>query len=499
MLYDELSILIVEDNKEELEKYLAFAQGCGLHSFGATNLEDAKNSLAINGFDILLTDIHLKNLKDHNIEDSGFDLIEYALESQPQLTVLAMSHDLDKTIFDKAIKLGVTHFLRKPIYNSDEILIYIKLALQKKHSTNLTQQEKVNGNKFLDNNPYFKIYKNGIIVSNKHDKFLSGVAKNKKIPLVLYGETGTGKEEFAKILHKKRVELEGMIPFVTVNCALLDNDLTSSLLFGHKKGAFTGANETTNGYVAAADGGILFLDEIHTLDLTTQRKLLRVLNDGSYNRVGDMRMIHSYFQLVVATTKDLDEEVEEGRMLADFKYRISGAEIVLDPLRERLEDIPLFISVFFKRENIEVSDDLILQISRMCQKCLWKGNIRQLFRVLQRMLINSQLHEEELNINHLVIPHKEPMTFKFEQLKSPSLQNPNLDSFPKESMSDDLAVIKMLEKALQTDSPLNEIIDEIEKHILIKAMKRHDSIAKAHLALGISRNAIDAKRKKYKI
>ena len=165
-----------------------------------------------------------------------------------------------------------------------------------------------------------------------------------------------------------------MIPFVTVNCPLLDNDLTSSLLFGHKKGAFTGANETTNGYVAAANGGILFLDEVHTLDMSTQRKLLRVLNDGSYNRVGDMRNIHSYFQLVVASTKDLDEEVDSGRMLADFKYRISGAELILDPLRERLNDISLFITVFFKRENLEVNEELILEISHMCQKSQWKGH-----------------------------------------------------------------------------------------------------------------------------
>lgn len=498
MLLNGLSILIVEDNKDELAKYISLAENCGFTVYGAVSVSDAKQFLATNGFDILLTDIHLKNLAGSPLEDSGFELIQFALESQPQLTILAMSHDIDKAIFDRAIQLGVAYFIRKPIYNSDEILIYVKLALQKKHSAMHVKQDELGTNEFLDSNKTFKIYKNGVIVSNKHEKFLSGVAKNKKIPLVLYGETGTGKEEFAKILHKKRIEQEGVIPFVTVNCALLDNDLTSSLLFGHKKGAFTGANETTNGYVAAADGGILFLDEIHTLDLATQRKLLRVLNDGSYNRVGDMRVIHSYFQLVVATTKDLDEEVESGRMLADFKYRISGAEIVLDPLRERLEDIPLFVSVFFKRENIAVSEELVWQISKLCQKCMWKGNIRQLFRVLQRMLINAQLHEEELNISHLVLPNKEPITYRISQSKNPPVHS--VGSFgggTAELYGQD--VLQFLAKALVQDCPLNETVDEIEKCILINALKRHDSIAKAHLALGISRNAIDAKRKKYKI
>lgn len=494
MIFEELSILIVDDNKDELEKYISLSQSCGLHSYGATSLDEAKQMLSANGYDILLTDIHLGEEDNSKSNKSGFDIIQFALETQPQLTVLAMSHDLDKSIFDKAFSLGASHFLRKPIYNSDEILIYIKLALQKKHSNLSNNSVEVSSNRFLKDNS-FRIYKNGVIVSSKHDKFLNGVAKNKKIPLVLFGETGTGKEEFAKILHKKRVEIEGMIPFVTVNCPLLDNDLTSSLLFGHKKGAFTGANETTNGYVAAADGGILFLDEIHTLDLSTQRKLLRVLNDGSYNRVGDMRIIHSYFQLVVATTKDLDEEVESGRMLADFKYRISGAEIILDPLRERLEDIPLFVTVFFKRENIEVSEELIYEISQMCQKSLWKGNIRQLFRVLQRMLINAQLHEEELSIHHLVLPNKEPLTHRFQ--KQIGYTEPKAVSLPKDEI--DQYILDLLQNALNHDCSLNDVIDEIEKTILIKTMNRHDSIAKSHIALGISRNAIDAKRKKYKI
>ncbi len=493
MIFEELSMLIVEDCKDELEKYISLSQSCGLQAYGASSIEEAKQMLSMNGFDILLTDIHLGEDGISKSNKMGFEIIQFGLETQPQLTILAMSHDLDKSIFDKAFSLGASHFLRKPIYSSDEILIYIKMALQKKHSLNTNGSIEVALNRFLNDNS-FKIYKNGVIISSKHDKFLSGVAKNKKIPLVLFGETGTGKEEFAKILHKKRVEIEGMIPFVTVNCPLLDNDLTSSLLFGHKKGAFTGANETTNGYVAAANGGILFLDEVQTLDLSTQRKLLRVLNDGSYNRVGDMRSIHSYFQLVIATTKDLDEEVESGRMLADFKYRISGAELVLDPLRERLDDIPLFVTVFFKRENIEVKEELILEISQMCQNSLWKGNIRQLFRVLQRMLINSQLHEEDLSIHHLVLPNKESKCGK-QKLISDSqteVSMANNDQFENHAVG-------LLQKALHSDCSLNEIIDEIEKIILIKAIKRHDSIAKSHLALGISRNAIDAKRKKYKI
>ncbi|KAB8031919.1 sigma-54-dependent transcriptional regulator [Fluviispira multicolorata] len=495
MKFEELSILIVEDCQDELETYISLAKTCGLIAYGASTSDEAKQLLSIKGFDFLLTDIHLSANKDSEIGEFGFEIIQYALETQPQLTVLTMSHDMDRAIFERAFALGTTHFLRKPITSADEIGIYIKLASQKKIASQNDDSLSVFLNQFSNNNLY-KIYKNGVIISSKQDKFLSGVAKNKKIPLVLYGETGTGKEEFAKILHKKRVEIEGMIPFVIVNCPLLDNDLTNSLLFGHKKGAFTGANETTNGYVAAANNGILFLDEVQSLDIPTQRKLLRVLNDGSYSRVGDMRIIHTYFQLIVATTKDLDEEVEAGRMLADFKYRISGAELTLDPLRDRLDDISIFISVFFKKEGLFVNEELINQIAYKCKNCFWKGNIRQLFRVLQRMIINSQLHEEDLNIHHLQLPN-ENATKSLSGKKIFACVNELIN--PNENSQNELELLNLLQQAFHTDQSLNHLLDEIEKQILINAIKRHDSIAKAHTGLGISRNAIDAKRKKYKI
>ena len=148
MIFEELSILIVEDNKDELEKYISLSQSCGLHSFGASTLEEAKQMLSVNGYDILLTDIHLSQEDVTKSVKSGFELIQFALETQPQLTILAMSHDLDKSIFDKAFSLGASHFLRKPIYNSDEILIYIKMALQKKHSILTNSSIEVSPNRF---------------------------------------------------------------------------------------------------------------------------------------------------------------------------------------------------------------------------------------------------------------------------------------------------------------------------------------------------------------
>ena len=139
------------------------------------------------------------------------------------------------------------------------------------------------------------------MVSDAIRETVRKIAAHGRVPVVIYGETGTGKEEVAKLIHRRRVELGGPIPFVPVNCANLRGGTAVSTIFGHKKGAFTGATETTSGFVGEAHGGILFLDELHALTLECQQHLLRVLNDGTYSRVGEAKELYSDFQVIVAT------------------------------------------------------------------------------------------------------------------------------------------------------------------------------------------------------
>jgi transcriptional regulator with AAA-type ATPase domain len=487
-----VELLIVCQNKEKLSRYYNITKELGLQQVSiSASIFEARQVLLEKKFDVILFDIPFD--KDNNINYTS-DLQQFVNEVVIEFPycgfIFVTNHNgfcLNNCyVFDI---IQCNSLKSKDILNSLNI-IRSKIKNFKNCLTESNQS-------IVNTNETFKFYNNNVLVLNGQDKVLTSLAKNKKIPLIMYGETGTGKEELVKVLYQKRVKNEGEIPFVTVNCPLLGDDLTSSLLFGHKKGSFTGANETTNGYIADANGGILFLDEVHTLDQATQRKLLRVLNDGSYARVGETKVCYSHFQLVAATTKDLDEEVESGRMLADFKYRISGAEIHLEPLRERLQDIPSFVKLFFRRENIEINENLILEIAKKCQNVYWKGNIRQLFRTLQKMIIYAQLEEEDLQLKHLLLPQKEILNNK--QIEEVTYAADKFDNKVNNVTDAEYQILELLKKAFSEDCPLNDLLDKIEKFVLIKAISRHDSIAKAHAALQISRNAIDAKRKKYHI
>ena len=152
-------------------------------------------------------------------------------------------------------------------------------------------------------------------MSEKNKQLAQRLAENIEIPVLIKGETGTGKEIFARLIHSFRDEKSSKVPFIAVNCATLNSDNATSILFGHKKGSFTGAHETTEGFIGEANGGILFLDEIHHLPAECQTRLLRVLNDGTYTRFGDSRDLKSDFQVIAASTLSLDKLVEEGSFL----------------------------------------------------------------------------------------------------------------------------------------------------------------------------------------
>jgi DNA-binding NtrC family response regulator len=479
---------------------MRFAVELGMDAKGVSFASQAIQILNDEGFDFLLTDMNLYDTKT-KITSSGYDIITHAIETQPNIVILAMTADPTQEMNSKVIKLGASHFFRKPLHTKDELAISLDLAVKNKQN-NLSVHRKnelhrqAHSTVFRLGSEVFNQYPNGIILSEFHEKVASAVAKNKKIAVILFGETGTGKEEFAKIIHKKRSKDEGVIPFIPVNCAELNSDLAASLLFGHKKGAFSGADSTTNGFIAESNGGVLFLDEIHYLDLATQRKLLRVLNDGSYYRVGDTRVAHSFFQPIAASTIDLDAEVDAGRFLPDLRNRLTGVDVRLDPLTKRHADLPSFIASFFYQKNIDISDELFESIVEKCKLCTWKGNIRQLMKILESMLIMAEVYEEPLAIHHLQTPKE---FFKDEEGKS----------LPKESdviaknealLGDEKnKVVELLQQALIEDCPLSPLMDAIEKEVLIQALHRHKTFTELHEALDISRSAMDGKRRKYKI
>jgi transcriptional regulator with PAS, ATPase and Fis domain len=225
-------------------------------------------------------------------------------------------------------------------------------------------------------------------------------AAQSEAPVIIYGESGTGKELLASAIHKLGPRRKG--PFIKVNCAALSESLLESELFGHVKGAFTGADRTRVGRFEAANGGDIFLDEIGDLPLSTQVKLLRVLQEKEIEKVGDHRPISIDVRILAATNQDLSTLMEESRFREDLYYRISVIPIHLPPLRERREDIPLLMDAFINRIHLKADKP----ISGMSSEALdllysydWPGNVRELINVIEYSFVLC--HEGEVMPDHL--------------------------------------------------------------------------------------------------
>ena len=225
-------------------------------------------------------------------------------------------------------------------------------------------------------------------------------AAQSEAPVIIYGDSGTGKELVAEAIHKLGVRRNG--PYIKVNCAALSESLLESELFGHVKGAFTGADRTRVGRFEAANGGDIFLDEIGDLPLSTQVKLLRVLQEKEIEKVGDHRPIKIDVRILAATNKDLNRLMEEGRFRQDLYYRIGVIPIILPPLQERREDIPLLVETFTNRIRLK-TDKPITGMSKEALDLLfhydWPGNVRELINVIEYSFVLC--HEGEIMPNHL--------------------------------------------------------------------------------------------------
>jgi transcriptional regulator with PAS, ATPase and Fis domain len=225
-------------------------------------------------------------------------------------------------------------------------------------------------------------------------------AAQSEAPVIIYGDSGTGKELVAAAIHKLGVRRKG--PFIKVNCAALSESLLESELFGHVKGAFTGADRTRIGRFEAANGGDIFLDEIGDLPLSTQVKLLRVLQEKEIEKVGDHRPLSIDVRILAATNKDLNRLMEEGRFRQDLYYRIGVIPIMIPLLRERREDIPLLVESFINRIRLK-TDKPISGMSKDALDLLfnydWPGNVRELINVIEYSFVLC--HEGEIMRSHL--------------------------------------------------------------------------------------------------
>jgi len=373
---DKYSILIVEDERNVREAMAKFLRSDYDVSIAEDGLR-AINMIKKNDYDIVLTDLIMP-------EADGFKVLEECLKKEPQPSCIVISaYSSAENGFEAKAK-GAEDFIVKPI-NLDYLQDAIRKVLERRKLKNENIDLK---RRLLERDVTRKIIGNSAAI---HDvlETLRQVAETRATVLIL-GESGTGKELAARALH----EMSGRNgPFIAVHCAALPTNLLESELFGHEKGAFTGATEQRKGRFELADGGTLFLDEIGEIDQTVQVKILRVLETRTFERVGGTEPIYTDVRVVAATNKDLQRLVEEGKFREDLFFRLFVVTVTLPPLRERKEDIPLLFKYFvdeIARENNKKIEGISESAMNALCSYAWPGNIRELRNCAERMVILSK-------------------------------------------------------------------------------------------------------------
>ncbi|RYY37078.1 MAG: sigma-54-dependent Fis family transcriptional regulator [Sphingobacteriaceae bacterium] len=365
-------ILIVEDDATLLQILEGFLHKNGYVTESAANLKTGTKLLSQNTYDILLLDYRLP-------DGNGLDVLAHARHSGIETPAVIMTSFNDVRTAVRAMQAGAFDYIIKPV-NPDELLSTIKKAL--------TQPQ----------GPSHQPTENGFIAgtseaSDKLYEYIDLVAPT-DLAVIIQGESGTGKEHAAKFIHQKSKRTGK--PFMAVDCGALSNELAASELFGHVKGAFTGALQDKKGLFEVADGGTLFLDEIGNLSYEIQVKLLRALQERIIQPMGSTKQIKTNVRIIAATNDDLINSVNSGTFRQDLYHRLNEFKIQIPPLRQRDNDIVLFIDHFIKLANIELERN-VKTLSAEARKILltydWPGNLRELKNVIKRMVLLTRAEE----------------------------------------------------------------------------------------------------------
>lgn len=370
------NILIVDDEKNIREGLKIALKKEGHDIFLASNGEEAMSLLNSNDIDLVITDLKMPNM-------DGEALLTNIIKDYSNIPVIILTGHGSVENAVNAMREGAYDFITKPL-NLQKLSLIVKRALSQRQLEieNRNLQSKIS------------IYFGNII--GKSEKITSvlniveQVSPTKTSVLVL-GENGVGKELVANLI--KELSSRNEKPFIKLHCSALSESLLESELFGHEKGAFTGALKTKKGRFELADGGTLFLDEIGEISQNIQVKLLRVLQEKSFERVGGEETIKVDVRIIAATNRDLKKEVEEGRFREDLYYRLNVVQVVVPPLRERRDDIPLFISHFLveiSKENNKTINEITNRAKSALYNYSWPGNVRELRNVIESAVVLSK-------------------------------------------------------------------------------------------------------------
>ena len=375
-------VLIVDDEKN-IRSGLALAfEDEGYDTLEAENGEVAWNIINKKSVDLVITDLRMPVM-------SGYELLKRAASTFPTLPIIVLTGHGSIEDAVKAMQDGAIDFFTKPV-DLDHIMLTAKKAL---NNSKIIEQNIKLTQEITTLKQKAKLSKTIIGKSEKLTKMMSTIEQvaPTKATVLITGESGVGQELVADALHSLSDRKDG--PFIKVHCASLSANLLESELFGHEKGSFTGAVSQKKGRFELANGGTIFLDEIGEIDANTQVKILRVLQEREFERVGGTQTIHTDVRVVAATNRNLEEEVKKGNFREDLYYRLNVVHIEVPPLRERKEDIPLLLNSFlneFNSENSKNIEGFTPQARKLLCSYSWPGNIRQLRNSIESAVVLSR-------------------------------------------------------------------------------------------------------------
>ena len=370
-------ILLIDDDTELLEVYEKIFRLKGFQVLTCSSSLDTLKLIRDRTFSVVVSDIIMPKM-------NGMELLDAIKKIRPETEVIMLTAEGSISGAVEAVKKGAFSYLVKPA-DIDELLSNVRKAAElagvRLENDILKSQ--------LAGMPARKEFL-GVSQAASELRKKAQIVGETDSAVLITGETGTGKEILANMIH--RCSRRADKPFICVNCGALNENLIESELFGSEKGAYTGAERQRKGRFEAADGGTIFFDEIGELSLNMQVKLLRVLQEKSFERVGGSDSIRSDFRLITATNRDLKREVEENRFRADLFYRINIIPIEIPPLRERKEDIPVLCESFldeYTREMNKSAAPLSPELLRLLQRYDWPGNVRELRNIVERLVVLS--------------------------------------------------------------------------------------------------------------
>ncbi len=446
-------ILIVDDDAGHRIMIKVTLLERGYEIFEASDGSEAVAMVEKRFFDLIMLDLKMKNM-------DGVEALKRIKKISPAIPVLIMTAYASVQTAIEALKLGAIDYLMKPL-DIEKVIQTIDKVLN-------SQTLKIDD----------KIFKERV---DREFDFSSIIGKSKKMrdifetialtapsdaTILILGESGSGKELVAEAIHKNSLRKDK--PFIKVNCAALAENLLESELFGHEKGAFTGAHSKREGRFEQANNGTLFLDEIGDMSVSTQAKILRALQEGEFERLGGNKTIKVNVRIIAATNKNLEEEVEKGRFRKDLFFRLSVVPIDLPPLRERREDLPLLADYFLKKyakKNNRLIKGFVPSAIDMLLRYQWPGNVRELENVIERAVIISR--------EDMITPDALPNALKN-----------NADGEVDDAF----------------DNLAGRLIKDVEKELIIKTLEQtNHNITQAAKLLGITRRGLQYKLKELQI